>query len=251
MLLLIPVYADETSLEFNLQTVDKDTPSFKRVKENELGRQYQLKMVKITNSPLIKAPPPNIEAAVLFYGEIKLGSPIQTYGILVDFEGKDKTLWLDSNADGDFSQEKPYQIFKSDRYPGANVYYSPEPIMFQVTYSVAGQAVKIPLQFDLPFLTISRVGHGDYVFLRTRTWLTGSIEDKGEELRVALVDVNDNGLFNDPEDLFFVDQNYDLNFSPQEGKELKKANTIKLKSGTRYQVNFQLLPQKIILVGKR
>jgi hypothetical protein len=250
LLILIPVYAEETALEINLQAVDKDTPSFKRAVEKELGSEYQLKMVKIKNYSQITVPP-NTEAAVLYYGEIKLGSPVQTYGILVDFEGKDKVLWVDSNGDGDFSQETPYQIFKSDRYPGVNVYYSPEPIVFQVTYSVAGQAFKLPLQFELPYLLISRVGHADHFFLRTRPWLTGSVDDNGEEIRVAVVDANDNGNYNDPEDLFFVDQNYDLNFDIKESKELKKVKTIKLKSKNRYQTDFQFLPQKIILVGER
>lgn len=250
ILLLISVYAEEITVDSNLQTVDKDTPFFKRSQENELGVQCPLKMVKLTNCPQIKVPP-KVEAAVLYYGEIKLGSPLQTYGIIVDFEGKNKGLWVDSNGDGDFSREKFYQIFQSDRYPGVNVYYSPEPLLFQVTYSLSTGDFKIPLQFDLLFLLISRVGHDDRFYLRNRTWLTGSIEDNGEELRVALVDTNDNGNYNDPEDLFFVDQNYDLNFDAKEGKELKRADTIKLKSKARYKVNFQFLPQKLILEGKR
>jgi hypothetical protein len=248
-LILTPVYADETLLELSLQTVDKEAPSFERAEENALGKDYSLKMVKISNCPQIKVPP-HTDATVLYYGVITLGSPVQSHGILVDFEGKNKVFWVDSDADGDFSQEKIYQIFKSDRYPGLNVYYSPEPVMFQVAFSLAGEDFKIPLQYNMPFLLISRVGHGDKFFLNARTWLTGSVEASGEEIRVALVDTNDNGNYNDPDDLLFVDQNYDLNFSAKEARKLKDIKTIQLKSKARYQLDLQFLPQKIILTGK-
>jgi hypothetical protein len=95
------IYAEGTALELNLQTVDKDTPFFERVKEKELGVKQQLKMVKVANCPQVSVPPAT-EAVVLYYSEVKLGSLQQNYGILVDFEGKDKLLWVDSNADGDF-----------------------------------------------------------------------------------------------------------------------------------------------------
>ncbi len=249
LFLLVPAYAEETFIELNLQVVNRDTPVFTRPQEHKLGNEYRLKLMKIVNSQQISLPP-KTEALVLYYGEVKLGFPVQNYGVLVDFEGKEKTLWVDSDADGDFSEEKSYPIFKSDQYPGINVYFSPEPLEFQLADSVKGQTVKIPFQYDLPFLIVSREGHGDYFFLRSRTWLTGSVEDNGEELRIALVDTNDNGVYNDPEDMFFIDLNHDLNFSPDEGKALNKGVTFKLKK-TRYRMDFQFLPEKIILEGKR
>jgi hypothetical protein len=77
------------------------------------------------------------------------------------------------------------------------------------------------------------------------------VEDNGEELRVAIVDVDDNGNYNDPDDLFFVDQNFDMNFEVKEGKTIKKAGSFKLKNKTRYILDFQFLPKKIMVEGKR
>ncbi len=247
--LLSPVLAEDTFQdiqELDLQAVHKDTPNIERTKDSEWGSRHNLKMVKVQNQPQIKTPPVT-EAAVLYYGEIQLGIPAKSYGILVDFEGNDKVLWVDSNADGDFSQEPAYQIFKSDRFPGANIYYSPEPLVFQTSYSFNNQLFDIPIQFDLTYLVVSRVGHADFFHLKTRTWLIGALEDNGEETRLAVVDTNDNGYFIDPEDLFFVDENYDLNFSDKEGKPLKKIKKIKLKSGMRLTPQFESIPGKLIL----
>ena len=58
-----------------------------------------------------------------------------------------------------------------------------------------------------------------------------------------MVDTNDNGFYNDPEDMVFMDLNHDLNFGPDESKALKKGVTFKLKKSS-LQTGFSISPGK-------
>lgn len=238
--------AEEPSREVALHPVHRDTPYFDRAKGQEQGPEFRIKMVKIRGSASITTPPAT-EAYVLYYGQVKLGAPPVEYGVLIDLEGKEKLLWVDSDADGNFAQETSYPIFKSDRTPGFNFYYSPVPLVFKTKYTVGDHAYQIPLQFDLSYLLVAQSGSEDHFDLKNRTWLIGVLEEKGEELRIALVDANDNGSYNDPDDLVYIDEDYDLHFSQSEGKTVKKSGTVKLKSGTCFKIDFQYCPEKLIL----
>ncbi|HEX3044864.1 MAG TPA: hypothetical protein VHY08_08910 [Bacillota bacterium] len=239
-------YAEEPSQEIILQPVNKDTPEFSRSKETEQGLKYDLRMVKIENNEQIKKPPVT-DAKILYYGKVKLGNPALEYGILVDFEGAQKILWVDADADLDYSEETPLEIFKSDRYPGVNVYYSPAPLTFQIMYRFDINEYRVPLLFDLPYLVVARIGSTDIFYLKTRTWFSGTLSDNGEDLNIAVVDTNDNGIYNDPEDLIFVDHDFDLKYSPKEGTPIKKMKKIKLKSKKRFEFDYQYCPQKLLL----
>jgi hypothetical protein len=66
---------------------------------------------------------------------------------------------------------------------------------------------------------------------------------------VAIVDTNDNGLYNDSEDLLIIDEDYDLNFSINESIVLAKTKTITLQS-ERWNIDYQFLPEKLILTER-
>lgn len=243
--LLPQVWAENAPMEILLQPVHKDTPFLKRPKDQEPGTHYSIKMIKLKDNPLVKAAPA-IDAAVLHYGEVKLGYPAKTYGILIDFEGQDKVLWPDSDADLDYSKETSFSIFKSDRYTGGNIYYSPTPLTFLVTYVFHGKDYPIPIQMDLPYLIIFRAGFEDFFNLQTRTWFIGTVETKKGEQQIAVVDANNNGIYNDPDDMVFVDKDFDLNFTPNEGRKIKGFDSIRLKDGD-YKVDFSMCPVKLVL----
>ncbi len=240
------ISADVSSQEIFLKPVQKDTPAFTRSEDNEYGMKYSLKMIKISNNPDVKAPPAT-DAVVLYYSMIKLGVPEKEYGVLVDFEGKDKQIWTDSDADGDFSEEIPAQIFKSDRYPNVNVYYAPTPLTFQVEYTMTDHSYQTQLQFDLPYLFIARTGRDDIFYLTARTWFYGELTLDEEEIYLALADTNDNGLYNDPGDLVFVGRDSDLNFTQSKGVPVKKLRTLKSKTKAKYLFEYGESPEKLIL----
>jgi hypothetical protein len=182
---------------------------------------------------------------VLYYAEAVLGKPQKIYGLLVDLEGEKKQIWVDADGDRDFAEETGYEIFKSDRYPGLNVYYSPMPLRFNLTYLIGDEEYRIPVGFDLPFLLVARAGYHDLLLLRTRTWLAGYLYLESEEIPIALVDMDFNGCFNDPQDLFLMDTDYDLNFSAAEAVAIKKAAKLRIKRSRNVEIGFETVPQKL------
>ncbi len=244
--LLLPVDAAGDNLIIPLKAIHKETPAFNRSKEQELGALCKVKMVRISDNPLIKTPPqPDLK--VLFYGEFPLGNPAVNHGFLIDFEGKEKLFWVDSDANQEYATEASYAIFKSDRYPGLNIYCSPTPVIIQASYTIDDHQFRTELQFEMPYLYVLRNWLQDRFYLMTRTWFMGVLPVGDEELTLALVDSNDNGNYNDPDDLLFIDSNYDLNFNSKEGKPLRSMKQLKVKSGDKYELDFHCCPEKLIL----
>lgn len=229
--------------EIPLQPVAKDRP-FSLKEEEEAGQKCALKMVKVKGNAKIEQPPP-VDANVLYYTEAVLGDPPKNYGLLVDLEGEKKQIWVDADGDRDFAEETGYEIFKSDRYPGFNVYYSPMPLRFMVTYLIDNEEYEIPVDFDLPFLLVARAGYYDYLLLKTRTWLAGYLYFEDDEIPIGLVDTDFNGCFNDPQDLFLMDTDYDLNFSAAEAVTIKKANKLRIKQKSNVKIDFAAVPKML------
>lgn len=238
--------ADDSTLEVALKPVSKDTPVFTRPQEMKNGNKYLLKMIKISNEPKIKTPPAT-DAVVLYYGQVNLGFPAQEYGVLIDFEAKEKQIWVNSAGDGNFATEQPVQIFKSDRYPAGNIFYAPTPITFQINYNFADHFYQAPVQFDLNYLFISRTSRDDFFDLTTRTWFYGELTLDDEEIYFGLVDTNDNGTYNDPDDLIFVGRDSDLNFTAKPGRRIKSFTSLKSKTKVRYKIDYNYCPEKLIL----
>lgn len=233
--------------EFPLHPVDKDRP-FSIEVEEEVGQSCDLRMTRIKGNTKIEKPP-LIDANVLYYAEVKLGNPVKTYGLLIDLEGERKHIWVDADGDRDFAEETSYELFKSDRYPGLNVYFSPMPLRFDLVYLLAEEEYTIPVCFDLPLLVVARAGYRDFLLLKTRTWLAGNLYIEEEEIPIALVDTDFNGCFNDPQDLMFFDTDYDLNFSTSEAMELKKATKPRLKRSWKVKLDFEAVPEKITVIN--
>jgi len=238
--------ADDSILEVDLKPISKDTPIFTRSQEAENGVKYSLKMIKVSNEPKIKTPPAT-DAVVLYYGQVKLGFPANEYGVLIDFEGKDRQIWVDPKADGNFAAAPPVQIFKSDRYSAGNVFYAPTPISFQIGYTLGDHDYQVPVQFDLNYLFISRTSRDDVFYLINRTWFYGEITLDGEEIYFGLVDTHDNGTYNDPNDLIFVGRDSDLNFTAKTGQRVKSFTSLKSKTKVHYKINYSYCPEKLIL----
>jgi hypothetical protein len=245
-ILLTPALAETPSEEILLKPAQNDTPFFKRSKDQELGVSYSIKMIKIRDNASITAPP-GTPANILYFGQVKLGSPPVNYGVLFDLEGKEKQLWVDAEGNGDYSKVSPRQLYKSEKYPGTNVYYSPLPLTFQIKYTYTDHTYQVPIQFELPYLIVAQAGFSDYFYLKTRTWFTGIIPGNNDDIQIALVDTNDNGYYNDPNDLICIDWNYDLNFGSEEAKTIKTCKSIKLPSKLKYKLEYLLAPEKIIL----
>lgn len=243
---LLPALAETPSVEIVLHPVHNDTPFFERPKARELGMQYPVKMLKIRDNPVIKAPP-ETTANVLYYGQVKLGYPLTAHGILFDLEGTPLQLWVDTNGQGDYSSEVPQNLYKSDKYPGINVYFAPAPLTINAKYSFPGHTYQIPLRYELPYLIVAQAGFEDFCFLKVRTWFTGVIPGNDDDIQIALVDTNDNGYYNDPDDLIFIDWNYDLNFTVKEGMLVKSCKSLKLPSKLKYKIDYTSAPEKIIL----
>ena len=242
---ILPVVAEESQDTIALQPVYTDTPYVERAKEREYGSAYPIRMVKVQNETAIKNPPQSA-AAILYYAQVQLGPEPSQFGILCDLQGDTKQLWVDRNGDGDFSTDKPYEIYKSDKYPGFNIYYAPVPLEFEVPFRYADHSYTVPLRLDMAYLVIAQNGFADYLYLRNRTWFTGVISTQ-DDLRVALVDANDDVIYNGPSDRIFLDTDYDLNFRDKEGKALKNLKSFKLKSQPRYKLDYTNCPESLIL----
>lgn len=242
--LFIPIFAQTPSEEVLLHPVQNDPPFVNRSKAYQLGTAFALKMIKIRDNPLI-ATPPATTANVLYFGQIKLGSPSIDYGILFDLEGKQKQLWVDGNGTGDYSGQTPQTLFKNEKYSGVDVYYSPTPLTFNVKYTYPGHTYQLPIRFELSYLRVTQ-DDDDFFYLKIRTWLMGEIHGDNDDIAIALVDTNDNGNYNDPEDMLFIDWKYDLNFTA-EGNPIKSSKFIKLPSKLKYQIDYSAAPEKLIL----
>ena len=125
--------AEKKILHIQLQPVHKANPGFNLSYEPKQVIPYLIRMVKIRDNPQFISLP-DTEATVLYYGAVKLGTPVRIHGVLIDLESKEKLLWVDSDADNNFAGEIGYPVFESDRVPGINYYYSPIPISFQVAF---------------------------------------------------------------------------------------------------------------------
>lgn len=240
------VLAEGPVREVELHAVDQETPDYVRTEANQNGVRQELNLIKIVNNPEIEKPPV-VEAKILYYAKVKMGKPAMDYGLLLDFEGEKKLVWMDADGDKDYAEETPYEIFKSDRYPGINVYFSPTPLSLRMNYRFSDHDYQATVMFDLPYLVVARIGNSDFFYLKTRTWFSGQFHDDDEEVSIALVDANDNGSFNDPDDMIYVDRDYDLKYSAKEGTPVKKLKSMKLKSKKKVTIDYGLCPEKLLL----
>jgi hypothetical protein len=186
-----------------------------------------------------------------FTGYIRLGDKPQQFGVIVDIVGNEKRLYIDTDGDGSFAKESWYPLL--NEWYGLEIYTveSPEPITLNVPYSAkknqnylveieVGGLLNKPGPFfkTKPFLDIS-----------VRTWFLVRLLEDGTEKLAAIVDRNNNGRFNDPQDAFYFDSNDDGYFSDNEMMIREKKVTIK--SGKeKLSVDWDVYPDKMWIGGK-
>ncbi len=181
-----------------------------------------------------------------FTGYIRLGDKPQLFGVIVDIVGDEKRLYIDTDGDGSFAGETWRPLL--NEWYGLEIYTveSPEPITINVSYLAknnqsypveieAGGLLNKPGPFynEKPFLDIS-----------VRTWFLVKLNEDGNEKLASIVDRNNNGRFNDPEDAFYLDVNDDGYFNDDELIIRKKGVTIKDNSG-KVPVDWDVYPDQI------
>lgn len=187
-----------------------------------------------------------------YTGYIKLGDPPRDFGVIVDVYGEEKRLYIDTDADGSMAGE-PMALLLNE-WLGFQQYWliCPEPLELKVKYrSYEGQFFPIqimvhgflnqpgPLAKEKPFLKV-----------QVRTWFLSKPREDGFEKLSAVVDRNNNGRYNDPQDQFFIDYNDNGYFEARE--DIVRGKGIKLKSGKRrLRIDWDVYPTKLIVEGER
>lgn len=233
--------------EYRLFPIGNHTPgSFKSSKEYweslqkvdlELGNTEQFK-----NLPKLgmKAP---------YTGYITLGDKTQKFGVIVDIYGEEKRLYIDTDGDGSFAGE-PMTLLLNE-WQGLQMYWviAPEPIELKVNYQ-SGKTY--PLQISVYGLltpTGALVKEKPYLRVQVRTWFLAKLTEDGFEKLGAIVDFNNNGRFNDPEDQLLVDYNDNGYFSEDELINLKKGLSVN-NGKKKLKAEWGTYPDKIVLGGK-
>ncbi len=186
-----------------------------------------------------------------FTGYIVLGDKPQKFGVIVDIVGNEKRLYIDTDGDGSFANESWHPLL--NEWYGLEIYTveGPEPITLMVPYRAKNNQ-SFPLEIEVggllnkpgpffqakPFLNIS-----------VRTWFLARLVEDGFEKLTAVVDRNNNGKYNDPEDAFYFDLNDDGYFSDDEMSLHKTGVTIR-DGKEKLPVNWDVYPDKIMIGGK-
>jgi hypothetical protein len=186
-----------------------------------------------------------------FTGEITLGDKPEKFGVIVDIVGDEKRLYIDTNGDGSFADESWSPLL--NEWHGLQIYWveGPEPIRLQVGYSSKPNQ-KYPIEIMVAGV-LNRPGafvkEKPYLKVAVRTWFLAKLTEDGSEKLAAIVDRNNNGRFNDPEDQLFIDYNDDDFFSENESISRKQGITIQ--SGKRkLAVDWGSYPEKLRIGGK-
>jgi len=187
-----------------------------------------------------------------YTGYITLGDKPQKFGVIVDIYGQEKRLYIDTDGDGSFAGEP--MVVLLNEWQGMQVYWvvAPEPIQLKVTYDSAGGKT-FPIQISVSGLlnpTGVVIKEKPYLRINVRTWFLVKINEAGYEKYGAIVDFNNNGRFNDPQDRFFLDYNNNRFFNPNEAIIIKKG--VNLKSGkSKTTLDWQAYPEKVIVGGDK
>ena len=163
-----------------------------------------------------------------YYGELRLGNPARSYYLLLGRTGDGcliDVIYFDANADGIITQSERLQAAYTPMTSDDNEYEllvarPVDPVTVSMTYQYAdGTTFTRNLALSLEAFGISSLkGKKGYPFFGfnycLETWFSGEIEAKdGRLLKVAVVDGNQNGIFNEPkEDYLLTDANYDGRF---------------------------------------
>jgi hypothetical protein len=187
-----------------------------------------------------------------YTGIIELGDkPGQRFGVIVDIVGEEKRLYVDTNGDGSFAGETWVPLL-NEWYGSQNYWISaPEPIKLLVGYkSKPDQRYPIEISASGALIEPGTIKKEcPYLMIQVRTWFLAKIIEDGAEKMVAIVDHNNNGRFNDPEDELLIDYNNDSFFNINEALTHKKG--IEIKSGKqKLTAEWDVYPDKLVIGGK-
>jgi hypothetical protein len=164
-----------------------------------------------------------------YTGYIVLGDTNQKFGVIVDIFGEEKRLYIDTDGDGSFAREK-YTVLLNKWY-GAQLYWvmAPEPIRLNVRYrSWLDQTNPVEINVLGYIFKPGLLGKQQpFILVEVRTWFLAKLKEDGVEKLVAVVDQNQNGRYDDPQDFLFIDYNNDGFFSANEG--VRRKSGVKLK----------------------
>ena len=192
---------------------------------------------------------PELHTKTPYTGEIVLGDPPQKFGVIVDIAGAEKRLYIDANGDGSFRGDLWTPLL--NEWQGLQIYLveGPEPVTVQVRYP--GVPQPCPLQLEVSGV-LNKPGplykEKPFIKVLVTTWFLAKLVEEGGEKLAAVVDRNNNGRFNDPEDQIFIDYNDDGYFNEDEAIQRKRG--IRLRSGNRYlNVAWGVFPEKMVIGG--
>ena len=186
-----------------------------------------------------------------YTGVIELGDKPQQFGIIVDVRAEEKRLYIDTNGDGSFANEPWIQLL--NEWYGLETYWviGPEPIQLQVAYNSVpsvGQPIEISV-YGFLNRPGALVKEKPYLMVAVRTWFLAELVEDGAIKLAAVVDRNNNGKYNEPEDAIFIDYNDDGHF---DRKELTlRKNQLKIRSGkSKLTVDWGIYPQVLEIRGE-
>jgi hypothetical protein len=187
-----------------------------------------------------------------YTGTIELGDKTrQRFGVIVDIVGEEKRLYVDTNGDGSFASE-PWVPLLNEWYGNQNYWIiAPEPIKLMVGYkSKPDQSYPIEISVSGALIEPSSNKKAKpFLLIEVRTWFLAKVIEDGDEKLLAIVDRNNNGRFNDPEDALLIDYNNDSLFTLDEALARKKG--INLKSGKRnLTVDWDVYPETLRIMEK-
>ncbi len=186
-----------------------------------------------------------------YTGVIELGDKPQQFGVIVDVRAEEKRLYVDTNGDGSFADE-PWIVLLNEWY-GLETYWviGPEPIRLQVSFNsgpVRSQIIEVSVSgfLNRPGALIEEK---PYLTVAVRTWFLAELIEDGAVKLAAIVDGNNNGKYNDPEDAIFIDYNDDGLFNEDEA--ILRNKGIKIMSGkAKLRVDWEICPQKLVIGGE-
>jgi hypothetical protein len=207
--------------------------------ELEIGKQDQFKDL------------PKLGMKEPYTGVIKLGDKDQKFGVIIDVVGEEKRLYIDRDGDNSFAGETWSPLL--NEWYGLQIYgvYGPEPIQLNVNYqSQSDQA--FPMLISVNGL-LNKPGaflkDKPYLRVAVQTWFLARIVEDGASKLVAIVDQTNNGRYNDPEDLLFIDYNDDGRFEKDEAIPRSKKGITITSGKAKLAVNWTVYPDKLVIGG--
>lgn len=186
-----------------------------------------------------------------YTGYIELGDKPQKLGVIVDVVGNEKRLYIDTNGDNSFANEKWLPML--NEWFGLEIYWvrCPEPVTVQVPYnSQLEQVFPIEIKADgWLFKPGPFIKGKPYLYITVRTWFLVKIIEDGFEKMAAVVDRNNNGRYDDPVDALYIDYNDDSLFGDDE-IAIRTKKGITIHSGKEIRpVGWEAYPDKIMIGG--